>query len=496
MLQDHENRAGITKNLVIQLTNILAIMFTLSFLWEFWFEDLILVSLFGDEPEGEDDRWEFIFTSLSFAFLALIYPFWRIKKSFVELNKKDQIIKELNRDLGLKFNERTKSLTETNESLKEEIQKRHKSEQLVIQQRQNFYNMLDFLPMAFHLQASDYTVPFANKVFRERFGDPQKKRCHELMHNRSQPCEVCTTFKVFDHGKDEVTVWDAADGRTYITVCAPFADVDDSPLVMEMALDITEQESAKKDAIVAKEIAEKASQAKSEFLSRMSHELRTPMNAVLGFGQLLEMDQENPLKPQQKTNVQHILQAGQHLLGLINEVLDLSKIESGNLSLSIERVSPHSLFAEALNLLQPLLDEKNLKFELPSETQDTFVLADRGRLKQVALNLMSNAIKYNRQEGSISVLCDKLDDHKIRISVHDTGIGISQKNLEEIFKPFQRIESETETIEGTGVGLTISRKLVQLMKGSLEAQSEEGKGSCFSITLPECTDLSSLQESK
>jgi signal transduction histidine kinase/CheY-like chemotaxis protein/HAMP domain-containing protein len=386
-------------------------------------------------------------------------------------------------------------LESANTALKDEILHRKSTEQLIIRERQNLYNMLDSLPMAFHLQAPDYSVPFANKVFHELFGDPQKKNCYSLMHQRTEPCEVCEPFKVFDHKNNEVSIWQSLNGRTYITVCTPFTDVDGSPLVMEMALDITEEENAKKDAILAKEEAEKASRAKSEFLTHMSHEFRTPMNAILGFSQLLEMDKEYPLNPFQKSQVHHILKAGGHLLELINHVLDLSRIESGHISLSTEEVRAFSVISEVLELLRPLLKEKNLSFKTVSlKTSDISVLSDRVRLKQILLNIISNAIKYNRQGGSISVTLQKLENKKVQISVEDTGVGISPKNLETIFHPFQRVESKTETVEGTGVGLTISKRLVELMNSSLEVQSEEGKGSCFSIILPEGKDFIPLEE--
>jgi signal transduction histidine kinase len=374
----------------------------------------------------------------------------------------------------------------SNKALQSEITEKEKAQEKVHHERQNLYQMLDSLPMAFHLQASDYTVPFANKVFRERFGDPQKRLCHDLMHNRTQPCEVCTTFKVFDHGKNETTVWDSQDGRTYITVCTPFTDADGSPLVMEMALDITEQEDAKKAAIQAKVEAEKSNKAKTEFLTRMSHEFRTPMNAILGFGQLLDMDTENSLTTIQRNNARHILKAGEHLLELINDILDLSKVESGNVSLSIEVFHIHSLITEVVMLLQPILEEHALVIKVDSADDPKLVVrADRVRLKQVLLNLMHNAIKYNRKGGNIFVSSKKLDGQKIQISVEDTGIGINPENLENIFKPFERGSSDIDHIEGTGIGLAISRKLTNLMKGSMDVQSDEGKGSCFSITLPE-----------
>jgi signal transduction histidine kinase/CheY-like chemotaxis protein len=389
------------------------------------------------------------------------------------------------------------TLESANTALQAKIAEKEEAQEKVHNERQNLYNMLDSLPIAFHLQASDYTVPFANKVFRERFGEPQKKLCHELMHNRPQPCEVCTTFKVFDHGENETTIWGSKDGRTYITVCTPFTDIDGSPLVMEMALDITDQENAKEEAILARVEAEKSNRAKSEFLTRMSHELRTPMNAILGFSQLLEMDQEHPLKPVQQNNVQHILKAGEHLLELINEILDLSKIESGKISLSIKEVHTSPLISEVLELLQPLLDAKNLSVNAPPlGAPELVVKADRVRLKQVMLNLMHNAIKYNCYGGSIYLACKKPNDHEVQISVQDTGIGIHPKNIENIFKPFQRVDSDIDAIEGTGIGLTISQKLILLMRGSLDVESEEGQGSCFSITLPTGKNLPSPKKSE
>ena len=216
------------------------------------------------------------------------------------------------------------------------------------------------------------------------------------------------------------------------------------------------------------------------------------MNAILGFSQLLGMDREQPLSPIQKNNVQHILKAGQHLLELINEVLHLSKMEAGHISISTEDVQLNTLISEVGDLIQPMLNSKNLSFMTLST--DRTVMADRVRLKQVLLNLISNSIKYNSHGGSVSVECAKLDGQKIKISVLDTGIGIKPENLKEIFQPFQRIDSKTDTIEGTGIGLTLSLKLTELMNGTLEAQSKEGHGSCFSIILPEGNNISSIKE--
>ncbi|MEK9628106.1 MAG: ATP-binding protein [Nitrospinota bacterium] len=378
-----------------------------------------------------------------------------------------------------------KELEKINQALEKEIIKKEDIEAQAKSERQNLYNMLDSLPMAFHLQAPDYSVPFANKVFRERFGTNLKKPCYDLMHDRSTPCEVCTTFKVFDHNKNETAVWDAADGKTYLTVCTPFKDIDGSPLVMEMALDITEQEKAKREAEAAMAQAKKANEAKSEFLARMSHELRTPLNSILGFSQLLLMDQMNSLQPLQKENVDRIVKGGQHLLELINEVLDLSKIESGSSHLNSENVSLRYLTNEICEIIEPMAANYNIKVKSTLEgNNDLIVYADRIRLKQVLLNLASNAIKYNKTNGEILITCLRFNEDKIKISISDTGIGISEKDLERIFEPFQRVQPSGTEIEGTGIGLSISKQLLKTMRGSIEVESEPGKGSCFNITIP------------
>lgn len=376
-------------------------------------------------------------------------------------------------------------LEEINQTLQKEVSQKVNAESQAQDQRKNLYNILDSLPMAFHLQAPDYSVPFANKVFRDRFGSSLEKPCYQLMHNRSEPCEVCTTFKVFDHKKNETSVWDAQDGKTYLTVCTPFTDMDGSSLVMEMALDITEQENAKRQAEIAMIEAEKANHAKSDFLARMSHELRTPLNSILGFSQLLLMDQMNTLQPIQKENVNRILNGGQHLLELINEVLDLSKIESGSSNLNIENVSLLYLVQEVHELVEPMAAKDNISIQSSLEgDQDILVLADRVRLKQVLLNLTSNALKYNKSNGKVSIFCHQLQDAQIKISISDTGLGISEKDLKIIFEPFQRIQSSSQNIEGTGIGLSISKQLIKAMNGSIEVESELDRGSCFNIILP------------
>jgi len=232
----------------------------------------------------------------------------------------------------------------------------------------------------------------------------------------------------------------------------------------------------------ARQLAETASRAKSEFLSRMSHELRTPLNAILGFGQLLELDD---LSDRQRGNVKYILKGGGHLLELINEVLELARIESGQLALSPEPVALADTVNETIALVQPLASAQgiSLSAELATVGADVHVHADRQRLKQILLNLLSNAIKYNRPGGRVDVSAATVAPARLRISVADTGIGIDPDHLARVFEPFDRLGAETGEIEGTGLGLALSKRLIEAMGGAISFESEPGVGTIFSLEL-------------
>ena len=226
--------------------------------------------------------------------------------------------------------------------------------------------------------------------------------------------------------------------------------------------------------------ADRANRAKSEFLSRMSHELRTPLNAILGFGQLLEMD---ALAGRQGESVTHILRAGRHLLGLINEVLDISRIEAGRLQLSLEPVPVRETVGQAIQLVQPTAASLVVAVAADAIDESLHVFADRQRLQQVLLNVLSNAVKYNRMRGTVRVACEA-NDARVRIAISDTGAGIAADKLERLFVPFDRLGAEATGVEGTGLGLALSKTLVDAMRGTLDVESEVGRGSTFAVTLP------------
>ncbi len=249
--------------------------------------------------------------------------------------------------------------------------------------------------------------------------------------------------------------------------------------------EIQQRKEAESKMLIAKEEAEKANDAKSSFLSQMSHELRTPMNSILGFTQLMQMDPENPLNEPQSYNLERVVSAGNHLLALINEVLDLAKIEAGKIELKMEPVSMQKILQEVVSLSQPSALKNNVLLNITSLQQpDVFINGDYLRVKQVLLNLVSNAIKFNKPEGSVNVYFSNKTEGKTTISVTDTGSGLSPENLSKLFTPFERFEAGSTSIEGTGIGLTISQKLAQAMQGTIEVVSTLGKGSTFSLELP------------
>jgi len=229
---------------------------------------------------------------------------------------------------------------------------------------------------------------------------------------------------------------------------------------------------------IARVAADNANRAKSAFLSSMSHELRSPLNGILGFAQLLESD-ESPPTPSQKESIGQILSAGWHLLNLINEILDLAKIESGRLSLSPESVSLAEVMIECQGMIGGQAQQRGIQITFPTFDVPRFVHADRTRLKQVMINLLSNAIKYSRALGKVAVRCTASAPGRIRVSIEDGGDGLSAERLAQLFQPFNRLGQEASDVEGSGIGLVVAKQLIELMDGVIGVESAVGVGSTF-----------------
>jgi signal transduction histidine kinase/ActR/RegA family two-component response regulator len=232
----------------------------------------------------------------------------------------------------------------------------------------------------------------------------------------------------------------------------------------------------------AKIVAEKASLAKSDFLSSMSHELRTPLNAILGFAQLLESGSPMPTDTQ-AARLQQITKAGWYLLELINEILDLAVIESGKIPLSLESVSMIEVMRECRAIIESQAQQRGIHINFMPFEPTWFVHADQTRLKQVLINLLSNAVKYNREHGTVEVACTSSSPERIRVSIKDSGMGLPPEKLSQLFQPFNRLGQEAGTEDGTGIGLVVSKQLIELMGGKISVESTVGVGSEFSIEL-------------
>jgi PAS domain S-box-containing protein len=348
--------------------------------------------------------------------------------------------------------------------------------------------IIDTAVDAITVMDSDSIMLEVSPSSEQMYGIPaEQRRGHsalEFIHPDDQPVVRAAIRRIFDEGRATTARFRVrhADGH-WVTVESRGRALDngDNPPVDAVVItrDITEAVAMETALEIAVAEAERHDAAKSEFMSRMSHELRTPLNSVIGFSQLLQMELDDP---DVLRMLGHINNSGQHLLNLINEILDISRIESGRLVVSLRPVALDALVQECVGIVMLQASDAGIDLQV-GEITTLPVRADQHRMKQILLNLLANAIKYNRPEGHVTVSTELFDDH-VRLSVSDTGLGISPELTERLFIPFDRLNAEATGIEGTGLGLALSKSLSEAMGGTLTFDSTPGKGSIFSIDLP------------
>ena len=389
------------------------------------------------------------------------------------------------------------AVRERTAALRAEVAERHVAEAALRASELRFRNIMDIVPIGVVYTGLDGRMIQANPRFCELTGYSEDElvalspadltEAEDLAHDETLTAQLIgNEIPMYRRHKRYLTK-----GGAIVWVQATVSllrDTENRPWrIVGVVEDITEHLRLE-EAERAREAAEASNAAKSEFLSRMSHELRTPLNAMLGFAQLLEIDQRHPLAPAQRPWVGQIQQAGWHLLEMINDVLDLSRIESGNLRLQIATLELPELVAATVALVASDASRRGIRISEDLAAGTAGILGDATRVKQILINLLSNAIKYNNEGGRIHIASRLTAPDRVEISVTDTGMGMTPAQMEELFKPFNRLGRERSALQGTGIGLVISRRLAELMGGSIGVKSFPGEGSSFTLKLPKSID--------
>ncbi len=361
--------------------------------------------------------------------------------------------------------------------------------------RDRYVDLYEFAPVGYLTLSHDSKINSINLNGSSMLGEDRKKLLHRSFSNLVAPehhdCWLgffSDALEAIDKQTCELTLQHADGKRIEVRLDCLRIKTDDADTELRIALtDVSEQkrlahvlEDNNADLSRAKSLADKANLAKSDFISSMSHELRSPLNAILGFAQLLEAG--NPLPtPSQKGRIEQIIQAGWYLLGLINEILDLAMIESGRHPMKMENISLSEVLLDCQSMIEPQAKKKGIHIDFAKVDEQCFVYADRIRLKQILINLVTNAIKYNRPGGAVNVAVQTNSDGRVHIGVQDSGAGLSAENLKQLFQPFNRLGQQTGSEEGSGIGLVLSKRLVELMGGRIGVESVVGVGSVFWI---------------
>jgi PAS domain S-box-containing protein len=376
-----------------------------------------------------------------------------------------------------------------------DVSDRKQSELNIRRIQEHLLSAVESIQGAFAIFDADDRLVLCNSAYRQMFGRELRgeivgRSFEEILDGAIEanlfdlgsvsPAEVRRRFLANHRHPSSMTDAYRSEGRSFRVVERRTAGAGTVMTIWDVTEDVEHEEELRR----ARGSAEAASSAKSEFLASMSHELRTPLNAILGFAQLLQRDRKDPLSERHRERIEHVLKGGEHLLHLIDEVLDLSRIEAGHVSVSPEPVGIAEVLAEVKTTLDPMAYRAEIELVVsPSPPGCPQGIADRTRLKQILMNFGSNAIKYGRKGGTATFQTSFGED-VVRVAIVDDGIGIPQDKQDRIFQPFHRAGQETGPIEGTGIGLAITRRLAELMEGSVGFRSVEGKGSEFWIEVP------------
>jgi PAS domain S-box-containing protein len=381
-------------------------------------------------------------------------------------------------------------------ALEHEVDERTRTENALRESEQRLRNILDHAPIGVLYTDLRGHTQDSNPRFRDLTGYSAEELASmpalELTHLDDRAADIELAGKL---ARGEIPMYRRRKryrrkdgGIVWVqSIVSLVRDADGRPhRIVGMVEDISEHLKLQQ-AEDARASAEAANRAKSDFLSRMSHELRTPLNAMLGFTQLLELDRETPLSDVQRGWTQQAQQAGWHLLHMIDDTLDLSRIEAGTLRLTLRSLELTPLIAAARSMIEPQARDRGITID--EQASSLVVRGDDTRVKQILTNLLSNAVKYNSADGRVEIRAHVVAGPSVEIAVTDTGAGLTAQQLAELFQPFNRLGRESSGIEGTGIGLVISRRLAELMGGSLRAHSEPGVGSTFVLALPLAIDI-------
>jgi signal transduction histidine kinase len=478
------------------------------------------------------ERAEIFKSEVGVALVALTYTgcfiwlIWRTARSINRIDEKrrisDEALKKSYSELDIRVKERTAELLDLNRRLDAEIIQRKKAQEAVDAEHKRFTELLELMPAYLILLTPDYHVSYANRYFRERFGEDHGRRCFEYLFNRTEPCEVCDTYKVLKDNNPHTWDWTGPDGRNYSIFDFPFTDADGSTLIMEMGIDVTDLKLAEAnlknlnadleqkvierthdiesanyrlhqeltDRILAEEALKKSESqlkelnaTKDKFFNIVAHDLKNPFTSLIGSSELLYRNIDQMDNEKIKTLALILNDASKNGYAILQNLLDWSRSQTGLLKFNPENINLRKLIDEHILILEQISSNKEINIH--SEVKDDlFIYGDKNMIKTVLRNLLGNAVKYSHRSGKVNVSAT-VNDQEVIVSVKDNGIGIPEENIKKIFRIDVKYSVPgTENEQGTGLGLKLCKEFVEKQGGEIWVESIENKGSEFKFSIP------------